>query len=157
MFRELRRIKQKLTDEECRQVLGTEKRGVLSVLGEDGYPYGIPMNHWYCVENGKLYYHCAKEGHKIDAIRKCGKACYTVFDSGFCREGEWALNVKSVIVFGTIRPVDDPDTTKRVCAALARKFTGGDEYFEKERAALERAQCLELSPEHISGKLVNES
>ena len=63
--------------EECRQILKTEKRGVLSVIGDNGYPYGIPINFYYDENDGKIYFHCAKEGHKIDAIKNCDKACFT--------------------------------------------------------------------------------
>ena len=70
MFRTMRRYKQRISGEECIRILQEEKRGILSVHGEDGYPYGIPMNHWYNPEDGKLYFHGAKTGHKIDAIAK---------------------------------------------------------------------------------------
>lgn len=70
MFRKMRRFKHQITEEECCEVLKTAKRGVLSLLGEDGYPYGLPINHWYSEEDGKLYFHGAKEGHKIEAIYK---------------------------------------------------------------------------------------
>ena len=62
MFRKMRRFKQQITNEECIELLKKEKRGVLSMIGDDGYPYGIPMNHWYCEADGKLYFHSAKEG-----------------------------------------------------------------------------------------------
>ena len=74
MFREMTRIRQQLAESECIEILKNEKRGVLSVLGDDGYPYGMPMNHYYCEEDGKLYFHGGKKGHKIDAIRRCCKA-----------------------------------------------------------------------------------
>ena len=67
MFREIRRIRQKMTEEECIEVLKNETRGVLSVTGLEGYPYGMPMNHWYDEETGKLWFHGGKFGHKIDA------------------------------------------------------------------------------------------
>ena len=70
MFREMRRFGQQISTEECIQILKEQPRGVLSVLGDDDYPYGIPLDHWYCEENGKLYFHCAKTGHKLDAVRK---------------------------------------------------------------------------------------
>lgn len=66
MFRPMRRWKQQLSDEDCIAILKNEPRGILSVLGDDGYPYGIPMNHWYCEADGKLYFHGAKTGHKIE-------------------------------------------------------------------------------------------
>ena len=107
MFRELMRIKQKLSDAECIEILKAEPRGVLSVLGDDGYPYGMPMNHWYCEENGRIYFHSGPKGHKVDAMREYEKVSFCVYDQGYRREGEWALNIKSVIVFGRIRVVED--------------------------------------------------
>lgn len=107
MFRDMRRFKQQITAKECVNVLKAETRGVLSLIGDEGYPYGIPMNHWFCESDGKIYFHGAKEGHKIDAIKNCNKACYTVFDKGFRRDGEWVLNVNSVVIFGKITLVTD--------------------------------------------------
>ena len=76
MFRKMRRFKQQITDEQCIKVLKNAKRGVLSLIGEDGYPYGLPINQWYCEEDGKIYFHGAKEGHKIDAIKACDKVSF---------------------------------------------------------------------------------
>ncbi len=158
MFRKMRRFKQQLSDEEYIAVLKTETRGVLSMLDADGYPYGIPMNHWYCEADGKLYFHGAKEGHKIDAIQKCNKVCYTVFDKGYRNKDEWALNVKSVVVFGEISLVTDKEKADVICSALCRKFTEDEEYLRRElESSLSNVQCLELTPKHITGKLVNES
>ena len=70
MFRELARIKQKLSMEECISILKTEKRGVLSVNGDNGYPYGMPMNHWYDEESGKIYFHCGKTGYRLESLEK---------------------------------------------------------------------------------------
>lgn len=158
MFREMRRFRQQISNEECIELLKNEKRGVLSVIGENGYPYGIPLNHYYNEDDGKLYFHGAKEGHKLDAIRNCDKVCYTVFDKGYRKDGEWAFNVKSVIVFGRISLVTDEEKAKEICTALCRKFTDDGEYLEYElKNSFARVQCLELTPEHISGKLVKES
>lgn len=158
MFRPMRRIKQQISDDECREVLISEPRGVLSVIGDDGYPYGIPMDHWYSESDGKLFFHCAKEGHKLDAIRACDKVSYCVMDKGYHKEGEWALNIRSVIVFGRIRVVDDEGKRIEIGTNLCRKFTDDESYIEHEvKNALPRALCLELTPEHITGKLVNES
>ena len=62
----------------------------------------MQINHWYCEEDGNIYYHGAREEHKIDAISKCDKMSLCVNDKGFRKEDEWALNVDSVIVFGRI-------------------------------------------------------
>lgn len=69
MFRKMRRFKQQITEEECIQILKNTKRGILSLIGDDGYPYGIPLDHWYSEEDNAVYFHGAKEGHKIDAIK----------------------------------------------------------------------------------------
>lgn len=158
MFRNMRRAKQQISYEECITLLKTETRGVLSLMGDNGYPYGIPLNHYFCEEDGKICFHGAKEGHKIDSINNCNKVCYTVFDKGYRKEGEWALNVKSVVVFGKINFVTDENKAKEICSKLCRKFTDDEEYLKRElEHALSRVLCLELTPEHISGKLVNES
>ncbi len=158
MFRKMRRFKQQISDVECIDILKSTKRGVLSLIGDDGYPYGIPIDHWYCEEDGKIYFHGAKEGHKIDAIRACDKASYCVYDEGYRKEGDWALNITSVIAFGRISLVSDEDKARKICTALVKKFTDDDEYLEKElKNAFPRVQCLEFMPEHMTGKLVNES
>lgn len=70
MFRKMRRFKQQISNEECVEILKNEKRGVLSVIGDNGYPYGIPLNHYYDEKTNSIFFHGAKEGHKIDAIKK---------------------------------------------------------------------------------------
>ena len=158
MFRQMRRFKQQIRNEECIEILKTEPRGILSMLGDDGYPYGIPLDHWYCEEDGCLYFHGAKTGHKIDAISKCDKVSYCVMDEGFRKEGDLALNIRSVIVFGRISLVTDEEKAREICTQLCLKFTDDREYLERElKSSLGRVQCLKLTPEHMSGKLVNES
>ncbi len=158
MFRPMRRFKQQISEAECIRILKEQPRGVLSLIGDDGYPYGIPLDHWYCEEDGKLYFHGAKEGHKIDAIASCDKVSYCVMDEGFRKEGEWALNINSVIVFGRISLVTDLEKAKLICTNITRKFTDDEAYLAHElEHAFPRVQCLELTPEHMTGKLVNES
>ena len=109
-------------------------------------------------EDGKIYFHGAKEGHKIDAIKACDKVSFCTWDEGYRKEGDWALNINSVIVFGRIKFVEDEDTAIKICTNLTKKFTDDEEYLQKElKNALPRVQCLELIPEHMTGKLVNES
>ena len=160
MFRTMRRYKQQIAQEECVQILKEQLRGVLSVLGDGDYPYGIPLDHWYCEENDKLYFHCAKTGHKLDAVQKHDKVSYCVMDEGFRKEGDWALNIRSVVIFGRMRIVaDTEDELKgRIAAGLCRKFTVDEAFLQNELIhALPRAAFLELTSEHMTGKLVNES
>lgn len=158
MFRKMRRFRQQISDEECVKILKEQPRGVLSMMGDDGYPYGIPMDHWYCEDDGHLYFHCAKEGHKLDAIRANDKVSYCVFDQGYRKDGELALNINSVVIFGRIHEVTDEDKKRAICTNLAKKFTDDNEYLQHElEHAFSRVNCLELVPEHMTGKLVNES
>lgn len=158
MFREMVRKKQQLPAEECLEILQTQLRGVLSVLGDDDYPYGMPLNHYYCAQDGKLYFHSGKAGHKVDAIKKHSKASFCVYDEGFRRDGEWALNIRSVIVFGQIELIEDQDTIYRISGELSRKFTDDEEYIRHEiEHSGPGTLMFALVPEHITGKIVNES
>ena len=157
MFREMRRKKQELSKEECLEVLRQEPRGVLSIMGEDGYPYGMPMNHWYNEKDGQLYFHGAKAGHKIEALKTCDKVSFCVYDKGYRKDGEWALNIRSVVVFGRISQVEDSEKTVEICSNICRKFTDDEAYLKEELSHIPRVLCLELTPDHMTGKLVNES
>ena len=160
MFREMRRFKQQISEEECIRILKEQPRGVLSMFGDDGYPYGIPLDHWYSEDDNKLYFHCAKTGHKLDAIAAYDKVSYCVMDEGYRKEGEWALNINSVVIFGKARIVDDEEDElkHRIAVNLCRKFTDDEDFLQKELThALPRAAFIELTPEHMTGKLVNES
>ena len=127
----MRRFKQQSSKEECIQILKKQPRGVLSVLGDDDYPYGIPLDHWYCEENGKLYFHCAKTGHKLDTIRKHDKVSYCVYDQGFRKENDWALNFRSVVAFCRARIVDDAeDELKR---KIDSELTSTQKYILEEK------------------------
>ena len=157
MFRDLLRKKQQLSQEECLQVLAAEKRSVLSVLGDDGYPYGLPINHFYNEDDGKIYFHSGSAGHKLDALRRCNKASLCVYDQGFLKEGDWALNVRSVIVFGRVEFVEDRDKIIDIARRLSHKFTDDEGYIEYEiQKSGQRTVMFALTPEHICGKLVNE-
>jgi len=158
MWREMMRIKQQLSKEDCIEILKNEPRGVLSVLGDDGYPYGMPINQFYCEEDGKIYFHSGKKGHKVDAIKRCDKASFCVYDQGYRREGEWALNIRSVIVFGRIEIIEDTEKVYEISRRLSRKFTDDEAYIEHEIVKSgPRTLMFALVPEHMTGKLVNEA
>lgn len=158
MFRKMLRSKQQLPEEECIELLKSELRGVLSVLGDDDYPYGMPINHYYCEEDGKLYFHSGQKGHRTDAMRRHDKASFCVYDSGYHKDGHWSLNIRSVIVFGRIEFIEDPDTIYDIARKLSYKFTDDEAYIAEEiRHAGPRTMMFALVPEHISGKLVNEA
>ena len=158
MFRELTRGRQRLDGAECIRILKSEKRGVLSVIGDDGYPYGMPMNHFYDEDDGRLYFHCGKGGHRFDALGRCDKVSFCVYDEGYREAGDWALHIKSVIVFGGVVFIDDREKIYEIAAKLSRKFTNDEAYIKTE---IERSGpgtvMFAIVPEHITGKIVSES
>ncbi|MBQ4581065.1 MAG: pyridoxamine 5'-phosphate oxidase family protein [Clostridia bacterium] len=158
MFRDLTRQNRAATREECIRLLESEKRGVLAVLGDGGYPYAMPMNHWYDTESGCIWFHAGRGGHREDALRQCSKVSYCVHDEGWTAPGDWVKNVTSAIVFGRVEIVDDQAEVIRVASALTRKFTPDEKYlqFELEHFAHETL-LLRLTPEHMCGKHVAES
>ncbi len=156
-FRPLARVRQQIGAEECVRILKTQLRGVLSVAGDDGYPYGVPLNHYYCEEDGKLYFHSGPAGHKVDAMRRHAKASFCVWDDGEREEGGWALQFRSVIVFGRIEFVDDREKVYEIARRLSRKFTQDESYIEHEIAhSGPHTLLFALVPEHMTGKLVRE-
>ncbi len=158
MFREMVRKKQQLTKEEAIELLKKEPRGVLSLLGDDGYPYGVPIDHWYNSEDGWIYFHSGKEGHKVDAIRSCDKASFCIYDEGFRMQGDWALNIKSVIVFGRIHIIEDHRKALELTRKLSLKYTLDEAYIQKEIDSYgNEVLVFALEPEHITGKITKES
>ena len=152
------RAKQSLDREECLLLLQTLKRGVLAVQGDDGYPYALPINHYYCPEDGKIYFHSGKKGHKVDALTNNQKVSFCVIDEGRADDGDWALHFRSVIVFGRVEFVEDRETVYEMARRLSRKFTDDETYIDRE---IERSGpgtlMFALVPEHISGKRIKES
>ena len=158
MFREIARKKQSLEMSEIIKILNNEKRGVLSAHGENGYPYGLPINYWYNEENGCIYFHSGKTGHKIDAINNDNRASFCVYDKGYIKDGDWALNISSVIVFGRLNIVEDSEKAIEIYRRLSLKFTSDIEYIDSEiEKFAKNTLCYELKPEHVTGKIVNEA
>lgn len=158
MFRELIRKNKQLSNDNCINILINEKRGVLSVNGDEGYPYGMPMNHFYNEADGCIYFHCGKIGHRLDSIKANNKVSFCVYDKGYRNDGEWALHIKSVIVFGKAEIIDDIALIIDISKKLGRKFTNDTEYIETEiRNFAKDTLLIRLNPEHICGKYVTES
>ena len=160
MFRDMRRHKQQLDDDKTRQILDEARRGVLSVLGDDDYPYGMPLNFVYDPtqgEHGSIFFHCALAGHKVDAITAHEKVSFCVMDEGYRNEGEWWYYVRSVICFGRARFVEDPQRKHDALVMLASKYFPPEVDIEADIAHNgARAQMVEIRIEHVTGKLVQE-
>ena len=157
MFRELRRKRQALSRADCEAVLSRGTSGVLALAGDDGYPYAVPLSYLY--EDGKLLFHCAKAGHKLDAVARCDKASFCVIDQDRVVPEEYTTYFRSVIAFGRIRVIGDDGERRSAVERLALKYHPGDtrenrnRYIDKEWAPL----CmLEMTVEHLSGKQATE-
>ncbi|MBQ3390893.1 MAG: pyridoxamine 5'-phosphate oxidase family protein [Clostridia bacterium] len=157
MFRTMRRHNQEQPREECIRILQTEKRGVLAVLGDEGYPYAVPLNFYYDEVENKIYLHGAKEGHKLDAIRRCEKVCFTVWNQGFLKEGDWAYYVTSVVVFARAELITDPEVTREKVRAIGLKYYPSAEDVDMLlQKTADRLQLISLQIDSMTGKLVHE-
>ena len=155
MFREMRRKKQALSEEECIEILINEPRGVLAVLGDDDYPYAVPLSHVYV--DGKIYFHgTVMESHKRDAIEKHDKVSYCVIDKGV-KSDSWWYTFKSVIVFGKMRTIKDKELKIEKLTHLGNKFFPSEEETKSEiDKLLDVTELYEITIEHMSGKIVEE-
>lgn len=152
MFREMRRENQSLERAECLRILDARETGVLALLGDDGYPYAVPLN--YVRENDCLYFHCALEGHKIDAIANCDRASFCVIDADSVDLDGHTNRFRSVIAFGRACVVEDEAKKIRALTAIGHRFCPETpERTDMETArALNRVSVIEFKIEHLSGK-----
>lgn len=152
MFRPMRRFKQELTKEEIEIILNKNTSGTLALSGDDGYPYSLPISYVY--DNGVLYFHSAKTGHKIDAIRACNKASFSVIDQDVIVPEKFTTHFKSVLAFGRISILEDPEEISHAMHAIGTKYgTGNAEDLEKEVQKTAPAVCaIKMEIEHITGK-----
>ena len=153
MFREMRRKRQALTQAQCQAILEQGSCGVLALSGDDGYPYAVPLSYLY--HQGKLYFHCAKSGHKLDALRREPKASFCVVAQDQVAPLEYTTLYRSVIVFGRLRELEDDREKRAAIEALALKYAPQDTPAHREEAIRRDwgPLCvLELTPEHVSGK-----
>lgn len=149
----MRRKKQALSQEECTSVLFRGTSGVLALSGDDGYPYAVPIS--YVFDGKRLYFHSAKSGHKLDAVRHNPKASFCVIDKDQVVPEAYTSYFRSVIVFGTIRIVEDEQEKYRAIEKLAVKYAP-DDTAENRREAIAREWTplcmLEMTIDHLTGK-----
>lgn len=156
MFRDMRRKKQLLSDSETVEILTSCSAGVLAVQGDDDYPYAVPLSYAY--GDGKLFFHSATAGHKLEAIERNAKASFCVIADDDVSQSTFTTHFRSAIVFGRMRVLSDLDERRHALDCLARKYSPdflGEAAAEIEQA-LERVCVLELSVEHATGKAARE-
>ncbi len=158
MFRPMRRIKQQVSEDECKRILKEETRAAFSVIGDDGYPYTVPVDYYYDEDDNRIYIHGAREGHKIDAVKRCDKVCFTVWNQGYKTEGGWEWNSTSVVIFGRAKLLDDREFWEDKLRKMAFKYypTAEEAQAEMKKPSVNSVQMIAIDIEHMTGKLVNE-
>lgn len=151
MFREMRRKRQSLSTEECVAILERMPNGTLTLYGDDGYPYAVPVSYVYA--DGKIYFHSAMQGHKVDAVRRNGNVSFCVVEQDDVKPAEFTTYFRSVIVFGKARILTDEDEKRNALCLLADKYSHGEAGMEAEIAkGFNKLLMVEITVEHITGK-----
>ena len=151
-MRKMRRFKQQIPQEDCDRILRETPSGVLAVIGDEGYPYTVPMNFvWY---DGKLYFHCAGDGHKMDAIASCDKVSFCVVSRDDNVPERFTTLYESVVVFGRAGIVSDDTERRQALTRLCDKYSPGlDEAREKEiDSSFKRVRVIRVDPVEVTGK-----
>ena len=153
IFREMRQKKQELSRQEIADILHKGTSGVLALLGDNDYPYAVPISYVY--DDGKIYFHGAKSGHKIDAIQRTAKASFCVVDKDLVVPEEYSTYFRSVIAFGKIRVIEDDREKRAAIEKLAIKYAPEDTAANRDDAINRgwKPLCmLEMTIDHITGK-----
>lgn len=152
MFRDMRRKRQQLSEEESVAILKRATHGILALYGDEGYPYAVPVSYVY--ENGRIYFHSAMSGHKVDAISRNSKVSFCVVEQDDVRPAEFTTYFRSVIVFGTARALTDDNEKMAALTALGRRYSPDDaEGLRKEIAKdFSHVLMVEISIDHLTGK-----
>lgn len=153
---EMRRKKQMLSAEQNIAILQRGTSGVLAVQGDAGYPYAVPLNYLY--SDAKIYFHGAKEGYKMDAIRHNSKASFCVIDADTIVPQEYTSYFRSVIATGKVSIVTDAAEKRSALLQLAQKYTPNDPQgcLAVVERQLEHVCVLLFTMEHLTGKAASE-
>jgi nitroimidazol reductase NimA-like FMN-containing flavoprotein (pyridoxamine 5'-phosphate oxidase superfamily) len=152
MFRQLRKKRQALPQAETVAILESCTSGVLAVAGDDGYPYAVPLSYAY--EEGKIFFHCAKSGHKLDAIETSDKVSFCVIATDDVQPETFTTHYRSAIAFGRARVLTDDAEKGHALRLLAEKYSPGYEAEGEEAIedAWDRTCTVEVRIEHLTGK-----
>lgn len=153
MFREMRRFKQALEKNECEKILQSGKSGILAVNGDDGYPYTVPMSYFYV--DGKLYFHSAKSGHKIDAIKANPKVSFCVVSVDEVLPEKFSGDFRSVVAFGKARIIEDDAEKWAIMETITKKYAPNaaqSAIDAKIDVRFKAVSIIVMDVEHLSGK-----
>lgn len=150
MLPEMRRKAQQLPQAEAEEILRAGSSGVLALAGEEGYPYALPISYVY--HGGRLYFHCAPAGHKLNAIARCPKASFCVIAQDDVVPALYTTRYRSVIAFGTIRQLEDEQAIIAALDVLGRKYAPDLDPSAEIAGSLHRVCVLEMTIDHLTGK-----
>lgn len=152
MFRNMRRSKQILSQADSIAILEKATSGVLAVAGDDDYPYAVPLSFVYA--DGKIFFHCAKSGHKLDAIARNNKVSFCIIDEDQIVPEEYTTYFRSVIAFGKARILEEEGEKRSAIEKLAAKYSPNQEEGRlKEIDDQISHMCMvEITVDHLSGK-----
>ena len=158
MFRKMRREKCELSKETAEKILREGIFGVLALSGDEGYSYAVPINYAY--SDGKIYFHSAKTGHKLDAIKNNEKVSFCVVERHEVVPEEFTSYFTSAIAFGKIKILDDENFDEKLHALelLADKYSPNvsQDLREKELKRVSAVSIMILEIEHLTGKAARE-
>ena len=151
-FRAMRRKRQQLSEEESVAILKKATAGTLALLGDNDYPYAVPLSYVY--HEGRIYFHSALAGHKVDAIRKCDKASFCVIEQDDVQPEKYTTFFRSVIAFGRIHIIEDEHEKLETARMLGNRYNPNhDEALQKEiEGGLSRMLMIRFDIEHLTGK-----
>lgn len=151
MQRPMRRKRQELSLEETYGIVDQATSGVLALI-DDGLPYAVPLSH--ARVGGTIYFHCATEGRKVDALRGCARGSFCVIGQDLVVPERFTTCFRSAVAEGPIRLVDNGEEKLLGLRALGEKFAPGDEAGLKAEVegALGRVLVLALDIESLTGK-----
>lgn len=143
-----------LTQEEALDFLAHETVGHLATFDPSGYPYIVPLNYVYY--HGKIYFHCALEGRKLDNLAANNRVCFEVsridkkvFAPLPCK---CSTRYTSALVFGTTGIVADPARKMELLQALTETYAAGQTFPPIDAAAAARVTVVEITIDQIHGK-----
>lgn len=151
VFKEMRRYDKMLSNEEMLDIMSTAEYGVLSTFGENGFPYGVPVNFVY--KDGNIYFHSASSGHKLDNMRFNSKVSFCVVKDVELIPDDFNTKFKSVLSFGQVKEV--PENKKSDIYVLflekfSKDFMGaGLEYIKNAGA---KAKIFQIEIIHMTAK-----
>lgn len=153
MFKEMRRKEKLMSKDDTIKIMATAEYGTLACIGENGYPYSVPLNYAY--ENGKIYFHSAHEGHKAANIQFNNHVSFSMVNYYKLLPDKFDTEYDSAIIYGKVYKIIEEPEKRHALMLLIAKYS--NDYQEQGSAYIERAinatTAFKIEIEHMTGKL----